>query len=123
MTDEPIVQIVIVPHPNNIPDVACNVPAIVSIASPNGDVHTTFAAVSLNEMAAKGMAESNKLDTDFVKNIESRFFRTDKDSGADSNTMMIWNTVRTYLGMNSLTKGDLPTWCKKCEKYHVGSCQ
>ncbi len=44
---------------------------------------------------------------DALKNIESRFFRTEHDTGADKGTMMIWNALRQQLNLPTL---QLPKW-------------
>lgn len=45
--------------------------------------------------------------TDFIEDIERRYFRTDSDTGAGDNALFIWNRVREHAGMKPLTKGDL----------------
>jgi len=44
---------------------------------------------------------------EFIEDIESRFFRTNSDSGAGHNTLFIWNMVREKAGLPKLTAADL----------------
>lgn len=62
----------------------------------------------------------NKDLLEFIKQTESRFFRTDCDTGANPQVLMIWNQVRAFAGLHRLKKTDLPTFCKICKKYHTG---
>ena len=55
----------------------------------------------------------------FIDDVESRHFRTEHDTGANLNAILIWNCVREYAGMKRITVKDLPAWCKKCKEYHV----
>lgn len=57
-------------------------------------------------------------NVEFVQDVENRFFRTNQDTGANSNAMMIWNLVRNHFGLPRLRKDDLPSWCPECKEYH-----
>ncbi len=58
------------------------------------------------------------LDKEFVQKIESQYFRTDKDTGAGLNTILVWNQVRRHVGLEGITWEDLPAWCQTHKKYH-----
>ena len=55
---------------------------------------------------------------EFIKSVEERDFRTESDTGANSNALYIWNHVRRLAGLPDIEKSDLPAWCVKCRKYH-----
>ncbi len=57
---------------------------------------------------------------DAIAHIESRFFRTEHDSGAGGNALMIWNALRQPAGLDSV---QLPEWCDNCREYHNGHCK
>lgn len=59
----------------------------------------------------------------FIHEVEQAHFRTEHDSGANLNAMMIWNIVRNKAGLPPLAKKDLRAWCDRCSKYHVSPCQ
>lgn len=60
----------------------------------------------------------------FVAGVENDHFRTEHNSGAADQALLIWNRVRTELaGLPRLRKTDLPAWCVICEKYHVNPHQ
>lgn len=44
---------------------------------------------------------------DFITDVESRHFRTQYDTGANMNAMIIWNMVRKFAGLEELTRDDL----------------
>lgn len=44
---------------------------------------------------------------DFIADVESRHFRTQYDTGANMNAMIIWNMVRKFAGLEELTRDDL----------------
>lgn len=46
-------------------------------------------------------------DLEFIENIESRFFRTEHDTGANFNALFIWNLVREHAGLPKLDQFDL----------------
>lgn len=47
----------------------------------------------------------------FIKDVESHFFRTDKDTGANLNAILIWNLVRKHAGLETIyPSDDLPQW-------------
>lgn len=56
---------------------------------------------------------------DFISNVESKHFRTVHDTGANSNTLMVWNEVRKYAGLDSLGLNNLSKWCERCGYYHL----
>ena len=43
----------------------------------------------------------------FIEDMESRFFRTATDTGANPNAMFVWNLVREWAGLDRLTVDDL----------------
>ena len=45
--------------------------------------------------------------TAFMADMEDRNFRTNSDTGANSNALSIWNSVRAYAGYKALTRDDL----------------
>lgn len=59
------------------------------------------------------------LDMQFVEKVEKEFFRTDQDIGANSNTLVVWNQVRKWVGLSELTKDCLPAYCSIHGVYHV----
>jgi hypothetical protein len=62
--------------------------------------------------------KSNEAFHDFIKDVESRHFRTVHDTGANDCAMLVWNIVRDYAGLPRITRDDLPKWCENCRKYH-----
>lgn len=54
-----------------------------------------------------------------IAEVERDHFRTDCDSGAADQAMLVWNRVRQFAGLHRITKLDLPSWCVICESYHV----
>jgi hypothetical protein len=44
---------------------------------------------------------------EFIEDIESRFFRSNSDTGANSNALFIWNMVREKADLPKLTHEDL----------------
>ncbi len=66
------------------------------------------------------MDEPNrKLLHQFISSIEKNHFRTDRDSGANPNALMIWNLLREYAGLARLEYKDLPSWCGLHKRYHI----
>lgn len=59
------------------------------------------------------------IDTAFIKQIEESHFRTNEDTGANSNALFIWNLVRQHIGLHILRLDDLPAYCSAHGKYHV----
>jgi hypothetical protein len=47
---------------------------------------------------------------DFIREVEDAHFRTECDTGANLNVLLIWNLVRKEAGLPWLQKSDLPTW-------------
>jgi hypothetical protein len=45
--------------------------------------------------------------TSYMADIESRMFRTNQDVGANSNALMVWNTLREHAGLPRLTRDNL----------------
>jgi hypothetical protein len=56
---------------------------------------------------------------EMIAAVERDHFRTEHDSGANRNAMMIWNYVRKHAGLEPLTIADLPAWCETCQRYHI----
>lgn len=44
---------------------------------------------------------------EFINDVEACHFRTGHDTGANANALMIWNILRNWAGMESLTRDDL----------------
>ena len=44
---------------------------------------------------------------EFIADVESRHFRTQYDTGANINTMIVWNMLRKFAGLDELTRDDL----------------
>ena len=44
---------------------------------------------------------------DFIDDVESRHFRTQYDTGANINAMIVWNMLRKFAGLDELTRDDL----------------
>lgn len=59
------------------------------------------------------------IDREFIAEVESKHFRTDADTGANQNAMMIWNIVREYVGLSRLRVQDLPAFCVTHGRYHL----
>lgn len=59
------------------------------------------------------------IDTSFIKDVESRHFRTNEDTGANLNALMIWNLVRKHAGLPKLETDDLPAYCATHDTYHL----
>lgn len=45
--------------------------------------------------------------------------RTEHDSFAGDQALMVWNTVRKHVGLPPLSREDLNRWCQTHKKYHV----
>lgn len=59
------------------------------------------------------------IDEKFIAEVERQHFRTDEDTGANSNGLMIWNLVRKEFGYVPLMKQDLPAFCTTHKCYHI----
>ena len=59
-----------------------------------------------------------KLDAEFIKKVENDHFRTDQDTGAHPNALLIWNIVRQHVGLPKLSISQLQTFCNICNGYH-----
>lgn len=60
---------------------------------------------------------------DIIAEIEASHFRTEHDSGAASNAMLVHNALRMKAGLPYLTVDQLDGWCVKCAKYHNQPCE
>ncbi len=60
---------------------------------------------------------------EFIKYVETSYFRTNQDTGANENALFIWNRVRQYAGLPQYEKSDLPAYCHKCQSWHPNPCQ
>lgn len=69
----------------------------------------------MNEIKNKANAPILKM----IAEVERKHFRTEHDSGANQNAMMIWNRVRKHAGLEPLTLSNLPAWCETCKCYHI----
>lgn len=76
------------------------------------DIHTT------ND-AAEPTIEPRQCDLEFIKNVEANHFRTEHDTGANQQALMIWNIVRQHFGQPRLSFSDLPAWCLEHNRYHL----
>jgi hypothetical protein len=65
------------------------------------------------------MQTQNKIDIEFIKEVESRDFRSVSDTGANANALYVWNQVREHVGLPRLKLTDLPQYCEIHHKYHV----
>lgn len=57
---------------------------------------------------------------ELIDRVEAAHFRTDEDTGAVENVMLIWNIVRQEAGLSRLRMAQLPTWCEGHKCYHTG---
>lgn len=65
-------------------------------------------AIGEKQRLAAMRAERRKMSLqDFIVDVESRHFRTNQDTGANANALMIWNMVRDYAGLDELDEDDL----------------
>jgi hypothetical protein len=55
----------------------------------------------------------------FIERVEKAHFRTNEDTGANQNAMLIWNLVRAEAGLPPLDLRDLPAYCETHKMYHV----
>lgn len=55
----------------------------------------------------------------FIAQVEKDYFRTDKDVGANFNTLFIWNLVREFAGFNKLKLENLPSYCEVHDDWHI----
>lgn len=53
-----------------------------------------------------------------IEEIEKDHFRTNEDTGANLNALLIWNIIRGKAGLPRLRKDDLPAYCVTCGYYH-----
>lgn len=60
---------------------------------------------------------------DFIAKVEAAHFRTDADTGANEQALVIWNQVRRFAGLPKLNKADLPSYCHCCKHYHIRPSQ
>lgn len=47
---------------------------------------------------------------DAMRKVEAAHFRTNLDTGACSNVMVVWSALRRHLGLPPLGISDLPVW-------------
>lgn len=43
----------------------------------------------------------------FIDDVERSMFRTDMDTGANTNALIVWNQLRMYAGLPALSRTDL----------------
>lgn len=67
---------------------------------------------TITEIKEEGVRE-------FIEEFEKSHFRTVHDTGANYQTMFLWNMVRSRAGMPRLKYTDLPAYCIECKEYHV----
>lgn len=60
----------------------------------------------------------NEIDSNFINEVEKAHFRTNQDTGANLNALLIWNLVRKHVGLPRLEVDDLPAYCEAHETYH-----
>ena len=53
-----------------------------------------------------------------VTDIESSHFRTEHDTGANPNALLVWNWVRRWVGLPYIDRNSLRKYCKACDTYH-----
>jgi hypothetical protein len=58
------------------------------------------------------------IDLKFIESVEKAHFRTNEDTGANPNALLIWNLVRKNCGLAPLSKDDLPAYCQTHKTYH-----
>ena len=56
---------------------------------------------------------------EMIETIERRHFRTAYDTGANSNALIVWNSVRDFCGLPYKGIADLPTQCVTHGECHV----
>jgi len=56
------------------------------------------------------------IDLEFIADVERRMFRTEHDTGANINALMIWNMVREHAGLPKLQVLDLTIGEEYCDK-------
>lgn len=54
-----------------------------------------------------------------IADVEKAHFRTQGDTGANSNALIIWNCVRRYAGLPRLEREHLPDYCETHFCMHV----
>ena len=63
---------------------------------------------SIEEAIAKLNAARKEMTlVELIEDVESRHFRTNMDTGANSNALFVWNIVREYAGLPRITRTDL----------------
>ena len=68
--------------------------------------------------SAEPLVSARQCDLDFIANVERCHFRTNTDTGANPNAMLIWNIVREHFCQPRLTVEDLPAFCLVHKRYH-----
>lgn len=58
-----------------------------------------------------------ELNLEFIKDIESKYFRTALDTGAQEGARFIWNIIRNNAGLESLRQKDFPVWDATKKEY------
>jgi hypothetical protein len=66
-----------------------------------------------------GLKESAETGLAVVARVEKSHFRTNHDTGANLNVLMIWNMVRKHFGLPRLELDDLPKYCVKHDRYDL----
>ena len=56
---------------------------------------------------------------EFIERVEKAHFRTEHDTGANHNALLIWNVVRKEAGLPPISLQDLPAYCATHKMYHV----
>lgn len=60
---------------------------------------------------------------EIINEIEAAHFRTQHDTGAAPQAMLVMNCFRKAAGLPPKTISDLPRWCESCKQYRlVHSC-
>lgn len=62
---------------------------------------------------------SEKSILELIETVEKAHFRTQEDTGANSNAILIWNCVRRFAGLPEIFRSDLPGYCHTHDCYHI----
>lgn len=63
------------------------------------------------------MSHKNFLEA--MRAVEAEHFRTNSDTGAAGQAMVVWNELRQQLGMPPLRRDDLPSYNQDAKRYEM----